>query len=161
MFKYFPHTEQDIQAMLEKIGVNSLDDLFAEIPSHLKITQDLNLPNAMSEIEIRKHIRKLGNKNQEFISFLGAGSYDVYTPAVIGALTSRQEFLTSYTPYQPEISQGTLTYIFEFQSMICELTGMDVSNASVYDGATATAESMFMAISQTKRNKVLVSSTIN
>lgn len=161
MFKYFPHTPNDIKEMLDKIGVNSLDDLFKELPSHLKITSDLNLPNAMSEIEIRKHLKEIGNKNKEFISFLGAGSYDVYTPSVIGALTSRQEFLTSYTPYQPEISQGTLTYIFEFQSMICELTGMDVSNASVYDGATATTEAMFMATSHTKRNKVLVSSTVS
>lgn len=161
MFKYFPHTPSDIKEMLDKIGVNSLDDLFMDLPSHLKVTSDLNLPNAMSEVEIRKHLKEIGSKNKEFISFLGAGSYDVYTPSVISALTSRQEFLTSYTPYQPEISQGTLTYIFEFQSMICELTGMDVSNASVYDGATATVEAMFMATGHTKRNKVLVSSTVS
>lgn len=160
MFKYFPHTPEDIKEMLAKIGVESLDDLFKEIPSHLRVGE-LNLPDALSEIELRKHINNLVNKNKEYISFLGAGAYDVYTPSIISALTSRQEFLTSYTPYQPEISQGTLTYVFEFQSMICELTGMDVSNASVYDGPTATAEAMFMATSQTKRNKVLVSSTLN
>lgn len=161
MFKYFPHTEQDILEMLSKIGVEKIEDLFSEIPDHIKVNKDFDLPNAMSELEIRKYMKELSSKNQEFVSFLGAGSYDVYTPSVIGALTSRQEFLTSYTPYQPEISQGTLTYIFEFQSMICEMTGMDVSNASVYDGATATAEAMFMAISQTKRNKVLISSAVN
>jgi len=161
MFKYFPHTQDDIQAMLSKINVKSLDDLFADIPSQFKVNGELNLPSSKSEIEIRKHLNEKANKNKELISFLGAGSYDVYTPSVIQTLTSRQEFLTSYTPYQPEISQGTLTYIFEFQSMICELTGMDVSNASVYDGATATTESMFMATSHTKRNKVLVSSTVN
>lgn len=161
MFKYFPHTESDILEMLEKIGVRKIEDLFSEIPNHLNVENKLDLPNALSEMELRKHFKDLSSKNQELISFLGAGSYDVYTPSVINALTSRQEFLTSYTPYQPEIAQGTLTYIFEFQSMICELTGMEISNASVYDGATATAESMFMATSQTKRNKVLVSKTMN
>lgn len=160
MFKYFPHTNQDIEEMLSKIGVKSLEDLFSEIPKGLRVNE-LDLPKSMSEAEIRKHIGKLASKNEQYISFLGAGSYDVYTPSVIGALTSRQEFLTSYTPYQPEISQGTLTYIFEYQSMICELTGMDVSNASVYDGATGTAEAMFMAVASTKRNKVLVSSAVN
>lgn len=161
MFKYFPHTNKDIEEMLSKIGVASLEELFAEIPAHIKTNKDFDLPSAKSEREIRKHMQDLSNRNEEYTSFLGAGSYDVYTPSIIGALTSRQEFLTSYTPYQPEISQGTLTYIFEFQSMICELTGMDVSNASVYDGATATAEAMFMAIAATKRNKVLVSSAVN
>lgn len=161
MFKYFPHTEQDINEMLAKIGVEKLEDLFSEVPGHLKVNGYLDLPSAKSEQELRKHLAAIANKNTEYISFLGAGSYDVYTPSIIGALTSRQEFLTSYTPYQPEISQGTLTYIFEYQSMICELTGMDVTNASVYDGATATAEAMFMATSQTRRNKVLVSSTVS
>jgi len=161
MNKYFPHSEQDIAQMLAKIGVSHLDDLFKDVPSHVLHHGPFRLPQQLSEIEIRDEMAKIAAQNKKLISFLGAGSYDVYTPSVISALTSRQEFLTSYTPYQPEISQGNLQYIFEFQSMICELTGMDVSNASVYDGATATAEAMFMAVSQTKRNRVLVSATIN
>ncbi|HOD61420.1 MAG TPA: aminomethyl-transferring glycine dehydrogenase subunit GcvPA, partial [Bacilli bacterium] len=123
--------------------------------------KELPIDKGLSEIELRQKINALANKNKQFISFLGAGAYEVYTPSIISALLSRQEFLTSYTPYQPEISQGTLQYIFEFQSMICELTNMDVANASLYDGATATAEAVFMATSQTRRNKVLVSKTIN
>ena len=161
MNKYFPHSEQDIEQMLAKIGVKHLDDLFKDVPSNVLHHEPFLLPKQLSEIEIRDEMAKIANQNHQLVSFLGAGSYDVYTPSVISALTSRQEFLTSYTPYQPEISQGNLQYIFEFQSMICELTGLDVSNASVYDGATATAEAMFMAVAQTKRNKVLVSSTLN
>ena len=161
MFKYFPHTESDIKEMLDKIGVNNIDELFNVINPSVKYTNEFNIPSSHSEHELRKHISKLGDKNKQLISFLGAGSYDTFNFSVINALTSRQEFLTSYTPYQPEISQGTLQYIFEFQSMICELTGMDVTNASMYDGATATAEAMFMATSQTKNNKVLISGTLN
>lgn len=147
--------------MLEAIGVEALDDLFRDVPEEIIYKDEIDIPNAYSEIELRKKIGDLALRNRNLLSFLGAGSYDVYTPSVISALTSRQEFLTSYTPYQPEISQGTLQYIFEFQSMICELTGLDVSNASVYDGATATMEALFMAVSQTKRNKVLLSEGIN
>ena len=161
MFKYFPHTESDLRKMLEAIGVEALDDLFRDVPEEIICKDEIDIPNAYSEIELRKKIGDLALRNRNLLSFLGAGSYDVYTPSVISALTSRQEFLTSYTPYQPEISQGTLQYIFEFQSMICELTGLDVSNASVYDGATATMEALFMAVSQTKRNKVLLSEGIN
>lgn len=161
MFKYFPHTESDLRKMLEAIGVEALDDLFRDVPEEIIYKDEIDIPNAYSEIELRKKIGDLALRNRNLLSFLGAGSYDVYTPSVISALTSRQEFLTSYTPYQPEISQGTLQYIFEFQSMICELTGLDVSNASVYDGATATMEALFMAVSQTKRNKVLLSEGIN
>lgn len=160
MFKYFPHTPTDIEEMLKQIGVKSIEDLFKQIDPKLKI-KDLDLPHAHSESELRKEINHIGDKNKEFISFLGAGSYDTINFSVINALTSRQEFLTSYTPYQPEISQGTLQYIFEYQSMMCELTGMDVCNASMYDGATATAEAMFMAVSQSRKNKVLLSSTIS
>ncbi|MDD4077467.1 MAG: aminomethyl-transferring glycine dehydrogenase subunit GcvPA [Bacilli bacterium] len=161
MFKYIPHTASDIKEMLEKIGVENIDDLFSEIPEAVKYHTEFNLESALSEVELRKRIKDIANKNQSAICFLGAGAYDVYTPAIIPYLIMRQEFLTAYTPYQPEISQGTLQYIFEFQSMICELTGMDVSNASVYDGATATAEAMFMATAHTKRNTVLVSKTVN
>ncbi len=160
MFKYFPHTENDIKEMLEKMNLRSLDDLFSDVPENVKYKNDLDLPQSLSESELRKKIKDLSKKNKELISFLGAGSYDVYTPSVIKALTSREEFLTSYTPYQAEISQGTLAYIFEFQSIIAELTNLDISNASMYDGPTATAEAMFMAESITRRNKILVSSAI-
>lgn len=161
MFKYFPHTGEEIKAMLEKIGVSSIDELFSTIDPQLIQVDPLNLPSSLSEHEIRQEINHLANKNTNFISFLGAGSYDPFIFSAVSALASRQEFLTSYTPYQPEISQGTLQYIFEFQSMIAELTGMDVANASMYDGATATAEAMFMATAHTKRNKVLISCTLN
>lgn len=160
MFKYFPHTQKDIEEMLARIGVKDIEELFSDVPKQA-VHKNMDLPSSLSEIELRKHLNDLDNKNKSYKIFRGAGSYDVYTPSVIPALLSRQEFLTSYTPYQPEISQGTLQYIFEFQSMICELTGMDVSNASVYDGATATAEAIFMAVNQTKRKKVLISKTIN
>ena len=159
MFKYFPHTENDIKIMLEKIGIEKIDELFNDIPQEvlLENLDNLKLPNSLSEIELRKNINKISKKNRILEVFRGGGAYEVYTPSIIDYITSRQEFLTSYTPYQAEISQGTLKYIFEFQSLICELTGMDVSNASMYDGATSCAEALLMACSQTKRNKVLVS----
>lgn len=160
-FKYFPHTETDIAEMLKAIGKESLDDLFSHIDPSLRTPKDFKIPSSHSEEELRNKINELGNKNKPLVSFLGAGSYDCFTFSTCSALTSRQEFLTSYTPYQPEISQGTLQYIFEFQSMICELTGMDVANASMYDGATATAEAMFMATTNQRKNTVLVSSTLN
>lgn len=160
MFKYLPHTLHDINEMLEVIGVSSIDDLFQEIPSEL-IGKDLDVPHSHSELEIYQRMNELASKNKVLIPFVGAGSYDHYTPSVIRHIVERQEFLTAYTPYQPEISQGTLQYIFEYQSMICELTGMDVSNASMYDGATATAEAMMMATNAKKRNKMLISKTVN
>ncbi len=159
MHKYLPHTEKDIEKMLERIGVSSMDDLFAEIPDALKGV-DLDLPESLSEIELREHFERLASQNEPLVPFMGAGAYDHYTPSVIPYLLERQEFMTAYTPYQPEVSQGTLQYIFEYQTMITELTGMDVSNASMYDGATATAEAMFMAVKK-KRKKVLVAATIN
>lgn len=161
MFKYFPHTSTDIEEMLAKVGVNSLEELFSEVPQEIIYQNEYNIPHSHSELELLKKINSLGEKNKTLIPFIGVGSYDVYVPSVISALTSRQEFLTSYTPYQPEIAQGTLQYIFEFQSMICELTGLDVANASMYDGPTATAEAMFMACAATRKNKILISSTIN
>lgn len=162
MYKYFPHTDSDIKQMLERISVNSIDELFAEIPENVVLNKDYALPSSMSEIEIRRYFEKLGDKNKKLTVFAGAGAYDHYAPSVINPLISRSEFLTAYTPYQPEIAQGTLQYIFEFQSMICELTGMDCANASMYDGSTATAEAMFMAVANAKKkNTVLISSTIN
>ena len=159
MFKYFPHTLEDEKEMLKKVNLRELDDLFSDCDPSIKIKDpnELNIPLSLSEIELRKRAKLIANKNKELICFAGAGSYDCYTPSVINTLTSRQEFLTSYTPYQAEISQGTLAYIFEYQSLICELTGMDVSNASNYDGATAAMETMLMCINQTRKNTVLIS----
>ena len=155
-----PHTHEDVQAMLDKIGVKDLDALFAEIPKEL-MHRDMDLPESMSELELYSHFEKLTSQNKPLIPFMGAGAYDHYTPSIIRHLIERQEFLTAYTPYQPEISQGTLQYIFEYQSMITQLTGMDVSNASMYDGATATAEAMFMACGHRRTNKILISETVN
>ena len=160
--KYFPHTQQDIEQMLEVAGLKSMDDLYGEIPQQLLFDREFALPEAMSEVEVRRFFETLGSKNAKLACFAGAGVEDHYSPSVIAPILSRGEFLTAYTPYQPEISQGTLQYIFEYQSMICELTGMDVTNASMYDGTTATAEAMMMCVSiAKKRNKVLVSATMN
>ena len=160
--KYFPHTKDDIEQMLAVAGLQSLDDLYAEIPQQLLFNREFALPEAMSEAEIRKFFAGLGSKNSNLVCFAGAGVEDHYSPSVINAIIQRGEFLTAYTPYQPEISQGTLQYIFEYQSMITELTGMDVTNASMYDGTTATAEAMMMTIAAAKkRNKVLLSATLN
>ena len=162
MFKYFPHTEDDLQAMLSRIGVESLDALYAQIPEAIRFSGDYQLPESMSELEVRQLFEQLGQQNKPLTCFAGAGVYDHYTPAVIPQLLQRSELLTSYTPYQAEISQGTLHYIFEYQSMMTELTGMDISNASMYDGTTAAAEAMMMAVAAAKKaNKVLVSATVD
>ena len=161
-YKYFPHTEDDLQAMMEKAGVKDLDDLYAQIPDAIRFKGDYQLPSEMSELEVRDLFEKLGSQNKQLTCFAGYGVYDHYTPSVIPSLLQRSEFLTSYTPYQAEISQGTLHYIFEYQSMMAELTGMDISNASMYDGTTAAAEAMMMAVAAGKKvNKVLVSAGLN
>lgn len=161
-YKYFPHTQQDIDDMLARCGVNSIDNLFSEIPESVRFRQELHIPEEKSEIEIRQFFDNLGKENRQLTCFAGAGVYDKYTPAVIPSLVNRSEFLTSYTPYQAEVSQGTLHYIFEFQTMMAELTGLPVSNASMYDGATATAEAMLMAVAASRKaNTVLVSETID
>ena len=160
--KYFPHTPEDISQMLEVIGVKSLDDLYAEVPEELKLHRELNIPAGKSEIEVRRIIGELAAQNKPLVPFAGAGAYDHYTPSVVPYLASRSEFSTSYTPYQAEISQGTLQYIFEYQTMMADLTGMDLSNASMYDGSTATAEAMMMCVAAAKkRNRVLISATVN
>lgn len=160
-FQYFPQTDQDIRAMLDRIGVNSLDDLYADVPADCLYKGEYDLPDAMTEQQVRDFFEGLAAKNPKLKVFAGAGAYDHYTPAVIPYITQRSEFLTAYTPYQCEISQGTLRYIFEYQSMICTLTGMDVSNASMYDGPTAAAEAMRMMVAQAKKkNTVLVSNTL-
>ena len=162
MYKYFPHTQEDIDAMLAKSGLKDLDDLYAEVPDSIRFRGDYDLPGAKSELEIRQWFERLCKKNSVMTVFAGAGVYDHYSPSVIPSIVARSEFLTSYTPYQAEISQGTLHYIFEYQSMMAELTGMDISNASMYDGSTATAEAVLMANANNKKaNKVLVSETID
>ena len=161
-FKFFPHTQDDLQAMMTKAGVKDLDGLYAQIPESIRFRGDYKLPSEMSEMEVRDVFAKLGSQNKQLTCFAGYGVYDHYTPSVIPQLLNRSEFLTSYTPYQAEISQGTLHYIFEYQSMMTELTGMDISNASMYDGTTAAAEAMMMAVAAGKKqNKVLVSAGVN
>ncbi len=157
-FAYFPHTEDDIRQMLDRIGVESLEALYSDVPQDVIYRKEYDLPDAMSEIEIRKYFDALAAENKQLTCFCGAGAYDHYSPAVIPHIISRSEFLTAYTPYQPEVSQGTLRYIFEYQSMITELTGMDCTNASMYDGATAAAEAVMMAMASTKKKtRVLLS----
>lgn len=161
-FKFFPQTKEEIEQMLKQAGMNSLDDLYADVPKQIRFRGEYDLPESMSETEIRSLFEKLGEKNRRLTVFAGAGCYDHYTPAVVPNIISRSEFLTSYTPYQAEISQGTLHYIFEYQSMMAELTGMDVSNASMYDGSTATAEAAIMALASTKKtDTMLVSASID
>ena len=159
--RFIPHTEEDIRVMLDRIGVQSVDDLYDDIPAEVIFKEDYDIPSAMSEMELRRHFSELGAKNRTLKVFAGGGVYDHYSPSVISHLLSRSEFYTAYTPYQPEISQGTLQYIFEYQSMISELTGMESTNASMYDGATAAAEVMFMMVASVrKKNRVLLSATL-
>ena len=160
-FAYFPHTPDDIRSMLERIGVATIDDLYADVPDDVIFHGDYDLPEALSEEEVRRFFAAIDKKNQPLTVMVGAGAYDHYAPSVIQSIISRSEFLTAYTPYQPEISQGTLRYIFEFQSMIATLTGMECCNASMYDGATSAAEAMMMSIAATrKKSRVLISSTL-
>lgn len=160
--KFLPHTEEDIRVMLNKIGVGSIDDLYSDVPQEVIFKAEYDIPSAMSEIELRRHFKELGDKNTSLTIFAGGGAYDHYSPSTVAHLLARSEFYTAYTPYQPEISQGTLQYIFEYQSMISELTGMEATNASMYDGATAAAEVMFMMVnSSKKKNRVLLSATLS
>ena len=165
MNPYIPITPEDKETMLKKIGVDSIEDLFCDIPDHIKLKDDLNINAPLSEMEIRKRFNDLGKNNKnidDYTCYLGGGAYDHYIPSTVAHIAGRSEFYTSYTPYQPEVSQGTLQYIFEYQSMLAELTGMDVVNASMYDGATATAEAALMALRvKRKQNKILVSKTVN
>jgi len=157
---FLAHNDETRQQMLSSINVDSVDKLF-QIPQAAR-TQEFNLPEALSEMQTQKEVKLLAKKNNvEMANFLGAGVYNHFIPAAVGQVAQRFEFLTAYTPYQPEISQGTLQIMYEFQSMICNLTGMDVSNASVYDGASACAEAILMACRVTKRTKVLVSEALN
>ncbi len=162
MFKYFPHTEDDLKEMMERVGVKNFDELYAQIPENIRFKGDYQIDSTSTEEGVRHVFDMLGAQNKQLTCFAGYGVYDHTTPSVIPSLLQRSEFLTSYTPYQAEISQGTLHYIFEFQSMMAELTGMDISNASMYDGTTAAAEAMMMAVAAGKKvNKVLVSGGMN
>jgi glycine dehydrogenase subunit 1 len=162
---YLLNTPQDQQAMLEAIGVKSLDELFACIPEPLRLRRPLDLPPAMSEWELTQHMQSLAARNAHAgreVCFLGGGSYDHFIPAVVDTLASRGEFYTSYTPYQPEVSQGTLQAMFEYQTLICQLTGMDVSNASLYDGGSATMEAALLCLSATRRSgKIVVAGSLH
>lgn len=152
MGSYVPSTLQERQEMLESIGLSSIDQLFSHIPDELKLKGELNLPSGMSELEVSSAMKKIAAKNVVFGSiFRGAGAYDHYIPSIVKSVTGKEEFLTAYTPYQAEISQGVLQSIFEYQTMICELTGRDVSNASVYDGATAAAEAVNMCCERSRK----------
>jgi len=151
-----------VKEMLAEVGVSRLDDVYAQIHDGIRCMGDYLLPSELSELEVRDTFEKLGSQNKLLTCFAGMGVYDHYTPSVVPSLLQRSEFLTSYTPYQAEISQGTLHYIFEYQSMMAELTGMDISNASMYDGTTACAEAMMMAVAAGKKQrKVLVSGCVN
>ncbi|MBU5591964.1 aminomethyl-transferring glycine dehydrogenase subunit GcvPA [Clostridium sp. MSJ-4] len=164
MYPYIANTNQDKEEMLKAIGVNTLQELFNDVPENVLLSRELKIAKSASEMEVSKKVKDLALKNKsidDYICFLGAGSYDHYIPSVIKHLVSRSEFYTAYTPYQPEISQGTLQGVFEFQSMICELTGLDVSNVSMYDGPTAAAEAAILVSQSTRRKKVLVSKTVN
>ncbi len=163
-FRYLPMTEEDKQAMLKTIGVSSTDVFFADIPKEVRFKGEYQLQEALSEYELKKEMTRLANKNislNEYSSFLGAGVYQHFIPSVVNHIISRSEFYTAYTPYQPEISQGELQAIFEFQTMIAELTGMEVANSSLYDGGTALGEAVNLSYGHTKRTKVLVSKTVH
>lgn len=158
---YVPSTDQEQLQMLHEIGLKSMDDLFAHIPEEVKIHGSLELPAGLSELEVRRKMQGIARKNKVFSSiFRGAGAYRHFIPAIVKSVTGKENFLTSYTPYQAEISQGVLQSIYEYQTMICDLTGMDVSNASVYDGATAAAEGIAMC-QERKRKKALISACVN
>jgi glycine dehydrogenase subunit 1 len=157
--RYIPHTQEEIRNMLDAIGVRDLEDLFDAIPKEYRVSGSLNLPEPLSEPDLVRHFQEL--ESPMMSSFLGAGAYHHFIPAVVSDLVSRSEFYTAYTPYQPEISQGTLQAIFEYQTLMCQLTGMDVSNASMYDGASSLAEAVLMANRITRRKKVLLSQAIH
>ena len=162
--RYISNTQEQQAEMLGDLGLKSIEDLFQDIPKNLRLTRNLDLPPELSEMELLKLMGSLAKKNsnlEEYACFLGAGAYDHFVPSVIDHLLSRQEFYTAYTPYQAEISQGTLQAIFEYQTMICELTGMDVANASMYDGASALAEAGLMACQATNRHEILIARTVH
>ena len=162
--RFISITDRQREAMLRAVGCSEVDELFADIPEAVRLNRPLDLPEAMGEIELMGHVRRLAGKNapaSSLVSFAGAGCYDHHIPSIVDHVLKRPEFFTAYTPYQPEVSQGTLQAIWEYQSMVCELTGMDVANASMYDGATAMVEAALMACRLTRRHRVAVSSALH
>ena len=163
-FRYLPMTEADKKEMLDKIGVSSTEELFSDIPKEVRLDRELNLKKPVSEYELKKELTEMASKNAnltEYRSFLGAGVYDHFIPSVVDHVISRQEFYTAYTPYQPELTQGELQAMFEFQTMVSELTAMPVVNSSLYDGGTAVVEAVNLSVAQTKRKKILVSAALH
>ncbi|WP_096188448.1 aminomethyl-transferring glycine dehydrogenase subunit GcvPA [Evansella halocellulosilytica] len=163
-FRYLPMTENDQKEMLDTIGINSIEELFSDIPKATRYKENLKIEEALEEPKLVKEMSRLANKNKnikDYTSFLGAGVYEHYIPSVVNHMLLRSEFYTAYTPYQPEISQGELQAIFEFQSMICELTGMEIANSSMYDGPTALAEAAMMSAGHTRKKTILVSKTVH
>src|SRR5512140_2357949 len=160
--RYLPKSDQERREMLDAIGTASVEELFSHIPASDRLKQPLQVPDGLSEFDVLRYFRERAHENASgFVSFLGAGVYQHFRPVVIDALISRSEFYTAYTPYQPEISQGTLQSIFEFQTMICQLTGMDVANASMYDGSTAVPEAAMMAVRATGKGRVLIAQSVH
>lgn len=163
-YRYLPDTKQDQEEMFAFLNISSIDELFEDIPSNIRLDGELNIPAAVPEPLLMKKMQQLSSQNKNannYTVFLGAGTYDHYIPSVVDHMISRSEFYTAYTPYQPEISQGELQAIFEFQTMVCELTGMDVANSSMYDGFTSLAEAASLAVASTKRSKVLISKAVH
>jgi glycine dehydrogenase subunit 1 len=162
--RYIPNTDADCKAMLQAIGVQSVEELFADIPAAVRLKRPLKVPPAMAESEVARQVRALADKNanaDRYSMFLGAGCYNHFSPSIINHLVLRGEFLTPYTPYQPEVAQGTLQALFEYQTLVCLLTGMEVSNASMYEGASATAEAVLMSQRVTGRNDVVISRAVH
>lgn len=161
---YIPHTAKDIEKILKAVGAGSVEELFSQLPAASRLKGPLAIPKGMSEQELLSHLKALSSKNstvEEYSSFLGAGAYNHYIPSIVDSVISRSEFYTSYTPYQPELSQGTLQAIFEYQTLVCQLTGMDVANASLYDGATSVAEAVLMARRITGREGIVLASALH
>ena len=159
---YIPNTDENRREMLNKIGLREIQDLFSPVPENLRLKKALNLPAALSEMELLREIEQISKRNNSGLTiFAGGGVYDHFIPAAVDTIVSRPEFMTAYTPYQAEVSQGTLQAIYEFQTCICHLTGMDVANASMYDGGSASAEAIILSVTNRKRSKVLISETVN
>src|SRR6266498_527596 len=162
--QFAPHTDADISEMLAACGLSSLDDLYGHLPEGVRLGRELDIPEGLSEMELVAEMRRLAGRNRsadDLVCFAGGGAYDHYIPSLVWALAGQSELYTSYTPYQPELSQGVLQALFEYQSMICDLTGLDVANASLYDGATALAEAVNLARSSPGRDRVLVSAAVD
>src|ERR1041385_8069494 len=162
--QFAPHTDADISEMLAACGLGSLDDLYGHLPEGVRLDRELDIPEGLSEMELVAEMRRLGGRNRsadDLVCFAGGGAYDHYVPSVVWAMAGQSELYTSYTPYQPELSQGVLQALFEYQSMICALTALDVSNASLYDGPTSLVEAANMAAAATRRRRVLVSELVD